>query len=445
MKNLFLISVLFAILIAIPAAYAENTASCTFGDESMSKDNIFEKDFAAMAFVEKHPNVTRTMPTDESGSLKNQLVLQAENDGIKETLELLFHTDTNGCYIPASYHYSYDDGIIDATVKNSVANFTEIMNLIKSDEKKIEDFYPRNCNPIKLDYVIDGESKPHFCKIDKHNSIVMSLQKHIGDTVEIHIPQKTMDALFYNCNTDDEFFILVNDEEVNFEADDIDGTITFTMTIPHGSSRVEMIKTSSPNVDGNESCINILGVDGKYLSPLLQTKIGIDPDKIKCNSRLEIVSKHDGSPACVTPETIPKLVERGWTTQTLVHDMIMKSLNKNLGPECTQNTMQDIMDGNPVDERCARFIDELASEKQLEMAQRGYSFDLENRVWIKQGYPDVMMSMAEYYQQSLENDSGKPKESEPKPLDIASIEEKYIHLNPADACATISLRLLSSD
>ena len=33
--------------------------------------------------------------------------------------------------------------------------------------------------------------------------------------------------------------------------------------------------------------------------------------------------------------------------------------------------------------------------------------------------------------------------SEPKPLDIASIEDNHIHLNPADACATISLKLLS--
>ena len=31
------------------------------------------------------------------------------------------------------------------------------------------------------------------------------------------------------------------------------------------------------------------------------------------------------------------------------------------------------------------------------------------------------------------------------PLDIASVEDKYIHLNPTDTCATISLRLLTSD
>ena len=116
MKIIHFTLIVLVISIGMPAAYAEKSTSCTFGDESISADNIFEKDFAVKAFTEKHPNVTRTIPTDESGLLKNQLVLQAQNDDIKETLELLFHTDENGCYIPARYHYSYDDGTIDVTV-----------------------------------------------------------------------------------------------------------------------------------------------------------------------------------------------------------------------------------------------------------------------------------------------------------------------------------------
>ena len=93
MKNMFLISILFTILITIPVTSFANTTSCTFGGESISADNIFEKDFAVKAFTEKHTNVTRIIPIDESGLLKNQLVLQAKSGGIEETLELLFHTD----------------------------------------------------------------------------------------------------------------------------------------------------------------------------------------------------------------------------------------------------------------------------------------------------------------------------------------------------------------
>ena len=39
----------------------------------------------------------------------------------------------------------------------------------------------------------------------------------------------------------------------------------------------------------------------------------------------------------------------------------------------------------------------------------------------------------------------KLSESEVMPLDIANVEDKYVHLNPVDMCATFSLRLLSSD
>ncbi|BDQ30469.1 hypothetical protein NZNM25_08880 [Nitrosopumilus zosterae] len=38
-----------------------------------------------------------------------------------------------------------------------------------------------------------------------------------------------------------------------------------------------------------------------------------------------------------------------------------------------------------------------------------------------------------------------PSEPELTPLDIASIEDRFVHLNPTDMCATISLRLLSHD
>ena len=48
------------------------------------------------------------------------------------------------------------------------------------------------------------------------------------------------------------------------------------------------------------------------LPPLKQFKSGISPDKIECKESLVLVTRHDGSPACVSPETLAKLVERGW-------------------------------------------------------------------------------------------------------------------------------------
>jgi hypothetical protein len=47
--------------------------------------------------------------------------------------------------------------------------------------------------------------------------------------------------------------------------------------------------------------------------PLAQFERGVNTNDVKCNQRLELILRYDGFPACVKPESIPKLVERGWT------------------------------------------------------------------------------------------------------------------------------------
>ena len=47
-------------------------------------------------------------------------------------------------------------------------------------------------------------------------------------------------------------------------------------------------------------------------SPLKQFESGIPSDEIQCNDNLVLIQKHEDFPACVTPETKEKLIERGW-------------------------------------------------------------------------------------------------------------------------------------
>jgi hypothetical protein len=56
--------------------------------------------------------------------------------------------------------------------------------------------------------------------------------------------------------------------------------------------------------DGKESLGN--------LSPLKQIANGIAPESIICNEGLVLIIKHDGSPACVMPDTAENLENRGW-------------------------------------------------------------------------------------------------------------------------------------
>jgi uncharacterized Zn finger protein len=46
------------------------------------------------------------------------------------------------------------------------------------------------------------------------------------------------------------------------------------------------------------------------LPPLKQVKLGQEPS---CKENLVLITKYNGAPACVKPETREKLIERGWT------------------------------------------------------------------------------------------------------------------------------------
>ena len=49
-----------------------------------------------------------------------------------------------------------------------------------------------------------------------------------------------------------------------------------------------------------------------YPTPLKQIKSEITLDEIQCKENLVLIQKHNGSPACVREQSIPKLIERGW-------------------------------------------------------------------------------------------------------------------------------------
>ncbi len=52
--------------------------------------------------------------------------------------------------------------------------------------------------------------------------------------------------------------------------------------------------------------------EGELLSPKKQVSQGIDPVAVKCNEGLVLIIKHNGSPACVRPDTAENLEERSW-------------------------------------------------------------------------------------------------------------------------------------
>ena len=49
-----------------------------------------------------------------------------------------------------------------------------------------------------------------------------------------------------------------------------------------------------------------------YPAPLKQIKSGLIVDEVMCKESLILIFKHSKIPVCVKPDSIPKLIERGW-------------------------------------------------------------------------------------------------------------------------------------
>ena len=134
-----------------------------------------------------------------------------------------------------------------------------------------------------------------------------------------------------------------------------------------------------------------------------QLKSGVPFDKLECKDGMILVLKYDGTHACVKPKSIEKLIERNWTTSKIMQEIAFENMSKNLGPECSGNSIQDISHG-VIDVKCKNYLIKLAEEHKSEMISLGYSFDQEQKVWVREGYPDMMMTIVDFY---LENQAEK--------------------------------------
>jgi hypothetical protein len=312
-----------------PEIVPKKTVTCHFGDQNTSIDEIFQNDLAVKAFLEKHPTSTRYVAIEESYPIHGELSFTVNYENKKESLLIELTQNENGCYRPKTYHYSYDDGIINFTIRNSLSNFTEIINLIKSDTKKIEDFYPKNCNKISLEYLIDEEPILTFCRNNDENSLVGILQNYDGGIFEIQISQKEWNGLFYNCNFDDDLFLLNNGEEIDFEFNVTEEKRIFKIDLPSGDNRIEIIPITPLNMpQQSDFCGSIWGSDSRYVSPRLQIKIGVPSKMVQCNEGLSLIFSPSEKPACVKDESIGKLVERNWKS-TEILNFAAKPLSQN--------------------------------------------------------------------------------------------------------------------
>jgi hypothetical protein len=153
------------------------------------------------------------------------------------------------------------------------------------------------------------------------NNISISIEPIGNGLLEIKIPRNIADATIRNQM--DEFFILLNQKEVDFKEktlESIDALCYRHLEISFSkhTSVIEIIGTNALGFPG-------LNVFPYYPieclaspSPKLQIKSGIASEDVVCNEDLKLVIKSsDNSPACVNQASIEKLIQRGWASNAL--------------------------------------------------------------------------------------------------------------------------------
>ncbi|GKS67682.1 hypothetical protein YTPLAS73_12290 [Nitrosarchaeum sp.] len=297
----------------IPISLAQQVPDCTFGDTMTPLPDKFAKDLAVKEFLKQYPNSTKTISADDSENPKNQFVLYSEHDSVKETLELHFNTDEKGCYVPAKYHYKYNDGTIDVTVVNTIGNFTEIMNLIKSDNITMDNFYPSGCDFVNLKHSISAGKVYGIC--EKENSVFALLDASSDAIFEVDIPIEMVYSLpSTDCIPSGDFIVMYNRESPIYNIVESDIGNSVSVKLEEGFHRIQISGTIIlPSPSPAQYCGVVEGFDKPYLPPRNQIDNGMKSTSVKCNEGLILLQKYDDSPACVTESTKLKLIKRGWT------------------------------------------------------------------------------------------------------------------------------------
>lgn len=129
-----------------------------------------------------------------------------------------------------------------------------------------------------------------------------------------------IDATLWGASNESRYEILTNHWLYNITKSG-KFTITFEKTYGLSYPTGEIVKTAFFEIINNPS-------------PLVQYERGVKPEFVHCNNEFEVILKsNNGFPACVKPETIPKLIERGWTKP---HNLTVYIFPGNVNENSTQ-------------------------------------------------------------------------------------------------------------
>ena len=171
-------------------------------------------------------------------------------------------------------------------------------------------------------------------------SLVIQINSNGDGELILEIPRELLGKSEGIVGEDNDFFVILDGEEIDFKEDIHDNTRVIIIQFTLDSKELEIIGSSSlyPE-DRVDTCKIVHNPPYSYiLPPLKQLERTADIHKIVCKDHQQLIFKKDvWSPACVNENSIPKLIERGWAAE---HDpahtnMMMNTDNKTIKDKWT--------------------------------------------------------------------------------------------------------------
>ena len=118
--------------------------------------------------------------------------------------------------------------------------------------------------------------------------------------------------------------------------------VDIATTIQTKIDNANTISLPTPNLDDPDRFTDEHGMPpmetGKFLSPLEQFRNDVPYSQIECNDSLQLIQKHDSTPACVTFGTAFELIKRGWVSDIIIQ---IQSRIVTLDPEDIASSHRD--------------------------------------------------------------------------------------------------------
>jgi hypothetical protein len=243
---------------------------------------------------------------------------------------------TNG-YYNYGYTYKYDLKIGDGSVPGNY-------QIVLYYDKSLQSSYTITYEKTHVDYnryfvynvFLNNETYPVRYKLTEGNEIhgmgsidtannffsmaVRGTENKTGQ-LTVELPRTIIDSK-YNNSTDKNFTIAMGGAGAM-----IGYTNDFKEIQKNAENRTLQFNIVPYDIDylifvyGTQSINQNMNVQNNLiLSPLQQIKSGISASSVTCRADLvHIIKAEDGSPACVKPDSVAKLVERGWAVPHIMN------------------------------------------------------------------------------------------------------------------------------